>query len=109
MNWKIEFTTAARKDLRDIFEYIAMQLQEPVIAKRQTNRILSEIQDLDTMPMRYQLYQEEPWFSQGLRYFPVNNYLVFFLPDADRNRISIVRIIYGGHDLTKQLSDCVEE
>lgn len=105
MNWKIEFTTAAREDLRNIFSYIAYELCEPIIAKRQTNRILNEIQGLDTMPMRYQLYQEEPWFSQGLRYFPVNNYLVFFLPNVESNQISIVRIIYGGRDLKQQLAD----
>ena len=53
------------------------------------------------MPMRYRLYDDEPWHSQGVRFFPVNNYLVFYLPDETKTTVHIVRIIYGGRDIKK--------
>ncbi len=61
------------------------------------------------MPMRYRLYDDEPWHSQGVRFFPVNNYLVFYLPDETKTTVHIVRIIYGVRDIKKQLSETAME
>ena len=57
------------------------------------------------MPMRHRLYEEEPWHSQGLRVLPVDNYLVFYLSDETSATVSIIRIMYGGRDIDKQLND----
>lgn len=61
------------------------------------------------MPMRYTRYEEEPWHSQGLRFLPVDNYLIFYLPDEITSVVNIIRIMYGGRDVKKQLSETVEE
>lgn len=37
--------------------------------------------------------------------FPVDNYLVFYLPDETENTVSIVRIMYGGRDISRQLDE----
>lgn len=63
---------------------------------------------LEQMPMRYRLYEEEPWNSLGLRFFPVDNYLIFYLPDETNNVVNIIRIMYGGRDVKKQLSKTIE-
>ena len=81
MSWDIVYTAGARRDLRDIYEYIAYELLVPETAAGQTQRIMKEIRALDEMPMRFRLYEEEPWHSEGLRFFPVDNYLVFYLPE----------------------------
>lgn len=99
------YTAGARRDLRDIYEYIAYALLVPDTAAGQTQRIMKEIRNLDVMPMRFQLYGEEPWHSAGLRFFPVDNYLVFYLPDETKNTVSIVRIMYGGRDIRRQLRE----
>lgn len=104
MSWDIVYTAAARRDLRDIYEYIAYELLVPETAAGQAQRIMKEIRALDEMPMRFRLYEEEPWHSEGLRFFPVDNYLVFYLPDETRNTVSIVRIMYGGRDIPQSLT-----
>lgn len=76
MNWEVEFTDQARQDLRDILDYITYELQEPKVAVNLVRQITKEILSLNQMPMRYRLYDEEPWQSQGLRCFPVKNYLI---------------------------------
>lgn len=38
-------------------------------------------------------------------FFPVDNYLVFYLPNETKNTVSIVRIMYGGRDIRRQLSE----
>lgn len=105
MSWDIVYTAKARRDLRNIYEYIAYDLLVPETAAGQTQRIMKSIRSLDWMPMRFQLYDEEPWHSAGLRFFPVDNYLVFYLPDETKNTVSIVRIMYGGRDVRRQLSE----
>jgi toxin ParE1/3/4 len=68
-------------------------------------QITKEIISLDQMPMRYRLYDEEPWKSQGLRYFSVKNHLIFYCADETQNTVYTVRIIYGGRDISHQLNE----
>ena len=68
MSWTVEYSTQAKQDLRNIFEYIAYNLLEPETAGRQVQRIMKEIRSLNDMPLRHRIYDEEPWQSQGLRF-----------------------------------------
>ena len=65
----------------------------------QPERIMTAIRKLDTMPNRNRLYEEEPWYSRGLRFFPVDNYLVFYKTDDETETVYVVRIMYGGRDV----------
>ncbi len=105
MNWEIEFTDQAKRDLWDVIDYITFELREPQIAVNTARQITNEILSLNQMPMRYRLYDEEPWQSRGLRYFSVKNYLVFYYPDEKRNTVFVVRVIYGGRDISRQLNE----
>ena len=98
------YTAGAKKDLRNVFRYISEELFAPENAARQTDRIMAAIRKLDTMPNRNRLYEEEPWHSRGLRFFPVDNYLVFYKTNDETETAYIVRIMYVGRDVHKQLS-----
>ena len=104
MKYKVMYTAGAKKDLRNIFRYISEELLVPENAAGQTERIMTAIRKLDTMPNRNRLYEEEPWHSRGLRFFPVDNYLVFYKTDDETETVYVVRIMYGGRDVHKQLS-----
>lgn len=105
MSFEVQYTVKARQDLRNIYEYIAYDLLVPETAARQAQRIMKEIEALNEMPMRYRLYDDEPWHRQEVRFFPVDNYLVFYLSDKAKHTVYIVRIIYGGRDIRKQLEE----
>lgn len=105
MSWDIVYTAQARKDLRDIYEYIALELLVPETATGQTQRIMKTIRSLGEMPMRHQLYGEEPWRSRGIRFLPIDNYLIFYLPKEPQNTVNIIRIMYGGRDICRQLGE----
>ena len=104
MKWNVFYTEQAENDIRSIYEYIAYSLLVPNAAKKQTKAIIEEVNALETMPLRYHVYDKEPWKSRGLRYFPVNNYLVFYLPVEEQNTVVIVRIMYGGRNIEEHLS-----
>ena len=76
----------ARDDLRGIYEYIAYNLFVPITAK-------------------FPLYKKEPWHSAGLRFFPVNNYVIFYIANETDNTISVIRIMYGGSNIEVRLRD----
>ena len=105
MKYQIFYTNSARQDLKNIYRYISEDLVEPEIAAKLTDKIMKAIRSLDEMPQRYRLFDEEPWHSRGLRILPVNNYLVFYLLDDEKTVVTILRIIYGGRDISKQLSE----
>ena len=105
MIFDVSYSAEARQDLRDIYEYIAYELLVPETAARQAERIMKAARSLEQIPMRYRLYEGEPWHSQGLRVLPVDNYLVFYLPDENSATVNIIRIMYGGRDIENQLND----
>ena len=66
MKYKVMYTAGAKKDLRNIFRYISEELLASENAAGQTERIMTAIRRLDTMPNRNRLYEEESWHSRGL-------------------------------------------
>lgn len=74
-SWEIKYSDKARTEIDDIFDYIADDLHEPLIAKNLVQLIFKEIRSLESMPGRYRLYEDEPWHSYGLRVLPVKKYI----------------------------------
>ena len=101
MKYKVNYTASAKRDIRGIYEYVAYQLIEPDTAADLVRRIQSAVLKLDENPERYKVYDEDPWRTKELRHFPVDNYEVFYVVNADS--VNIVRIMYGGMDINKQL------
>ena len=104
MTWNVSYAQRARNDLRGIYEYIAYNLFVPTTAKKQVRAIMEEISKLDENPLRFPIYRNEPWKSKGLRSFHVNNYMVFYMPDEAKRTVTIVRIMYGGRNIDKELN-----
>ena len=109
MIWEISYTEDAEHDLQSIYDYISDILFAPAIAENQTNRIMDAIDSLDHMPFRHRLYNYEPWRSKGLRFMPVDNYLVFYLPDKSQSVVAVIRIMYTGRDIEKLLNEPISE
>ena len=105
MSYRIEYTNEARQDLRDIYVYIAEKLMVPEIAEGQVNRIMDAADELSELPFRFSSYEFEPWRSRGLRFVPVDNYVIFYLPSEEVNTVYIVRIMYGGRDIRRQFEE----
>ena len=66
MIYEVEVSEQADRDLREIFEYIAFELQSPENAIGQLDRLEEQILSLDAMPKRYRKYEKEPWKSREL-------------------------------------------
>ena len=105
MKWKILYSAHAKEDLQSIYEYIAYDLYEPDTATDQVQAIMDEIGNLDEMPVKYREYDVEPWASEGVRIFSVGKYVILYQPNESSHEVNIVRIMYGGRNIAKQLSE----
>ena len=81
MSYEVTLTRKQKHDLREIYRYIAVELQSEQNANGQLDRLEENILKLDEMPERFRVYDREPWHSHNLRVMPVDNYLVFYIPD----------------------------
>lgn len=103
MNYTVYISDEAAEDLQKIYRYIRYELLSPIAAEQVLDELQSEISDLDTMPRRYRRYASEPWKSRGLRQMPVGNFVVFYIPDEEHLSVNIIRVMYGGRDIEKEL------
>ena len=104
----IVYTFQAQQDLKNIYEYIAYSLLVPDTARSMYQQIIQSVRSLESMPERNPLYKEEPWRSQGVRFVPVKNYLLFYTVNNETHTVSIARILYGGMDINHQLEETIE-
>lgn len=37
---------------------------------------------------------------------PVDNYIVFYIPDSKKATVEVMRVVYGGRDYVRQLEEC---
>lgn len=109
MSYRVNITDEADKDLRAIFEYIAFELLSVENAAGQLSRLQAEIDSLDEMPERYRRYDQEPWYSLGVRRFPVDNYCVFYLLNRETQMVDVIRVLYAGSDIDSTMAEFASE
>lgn len=105
MTYDVIISDQAEQDLRNIAEYIALVLLSPENSSAQISRLESAIFGLDQFPERHKLYEKEPWKTRGLRFFPVDNYCVFYIPQKKTATVTIIRVIYSSRNIEKILSN----
>ena len=104
MTWTVKYTKGAEQDLDDIYDYYANERLDVVFASKLIGELANAANALDFMPFRYPAYPNEPWKSKGLRTLYKNNHVILYIPNKATSIVSIVRIMYGGRDIDKQLS-----
>lgn len=105
MIYEVELSEQADSDLRGIFEYIAFTLLAPENASGQLDRLENGILSLEQYTMRHRVYEKEPWHSRGLRVLPVDNYVVLYIPNEDTKVVTVIRVMYGGRNIDKELKE----
>ena len=105
MMYRVEVTEQAETDLRGIYEYIASELLAPENAAKQLDRLETHITGLSEFPEKFRKYDKKPWNGRGLRVMPVDNYLVFYIPQEKMELVTVIRVMYAGRDVDEQLRE----
>lgn len=93
--YKIVIEQTAENDLVGILSYISDTLHEPSIAMKIYGLIKKEILTLNRMPFRFEVVNEEPYRSIGVRRIPIENYTAFYIVDENEKTVHIFRILYN--------------
>ena len=97
--YSVVYSPEAMNDLREIYAYIAFDLQSPDAAEGQVNRLREEIRSLDFMPSRYAIVDWEPWMSMEMHRVPVHNFIVYYAVSNSSLTVTVIRIFYSGRDV----------
>ena len=103
MTYQVKISEQAKTDLRGIYEYIAFTLLSPENASKLLNTLEKKILSLENFPKRFKLNHDEPWHDQELRVMPVNNFIIFYICENQNQIVTILRILYSGRDIPKEL------
>ena len=104
ISYEVRMSNQANYDIKSIYEYIAFELLSPENAVGQVIRLEESILNLDTLPERFKEYDKEPWKSRGLRIMPVDNYLVFYIPEKEKRQVVVIRVMYAGRNVDIELN-----
>lgn len=93
----------AAEDMDSIFDYIADELKNPDAALKQIDDFEKLFDTVCSAPLSCPLINNEFVKDPTLRKLIVNNYIAFYRPDAERERIEVVRVLYGMMDFKNLL------
>ena len=108
MKYDVRLSKQAETDLRDIFEYIAFELLAPENAASQLDRIEKKILSLSDFPEKFRLYEREPWKSRNTRIVPIDHYVIFYILNKENAVVTVIRVMYSGRDIDKQMDSISE-
>ena len=104
MEYNVFVTERAKSDLAEVYSYISIELQSPRTAENVIDSLHKAMRELSIMPSRYHRYMENPWFSEGVRYFTLRNFSVFYTVDENSRNVFVVHVIYNKRDFPQVLS-----
>jgi plasmid stabilization system protein ParE len=96
--FSVTITRPAEDDLRSAMSYIAVELKNPLAAQRLLNKAEKTIGTLASMPMRHELVSDEYLRQIGIRVIPIDNYLAFYIVNAEEEKVVVVRFLYARRD-----------
>ncbi len=94
----VDVTDTAQSDIKEIVSYISLELKNPLSAKRLLTKFKENILSLEEMPKRQNLVKDEVLSNRGIRKLLVDNYMIFYLVDDSKNKVTVIRTIYARRD-----------
>lgn len=102
-NYDVKITKQAKEQMAQIVDYISDELFAPEAAINLLDKLEKSIMAITEFPERYQLIDEEPWRSEGVRKIVVNNFLVYYWINTQERKVHVTAVIYTKRDQLKQL------
>ena len=101
--YKVIVSELAERDLRDIAQYIAVQLASPLTALEIIDKFEEAFSSLEQMPGRCPPINDARLSSQGYRKLILDNYIIFFSIDEKLKAVNVERILYGRREWLRLL------
>lgn len=91
--YRLKIFPLARRDMEQIFDYIAVELCNPDAALGQIDDFEKAFENVCVFPESRSYVNNEYVKDKSLRKLVVNNYIAFYR--VKENEVQIVRVLYG--------------
>lgn len=102
--YEVIYLPTARKQLTDALLYIATELSAPEAAENLLATVDKQISELELYPYRHTVYPALFAMKHEIRYFPIKNYLVFYIVNEEQHTVEIWRFLHQRQNASKRLS-----
>ena len=99
IRFSYRFAPLAESDLNEVLLYIEQELYNTKAANDFATELFQKIDNIIEFPLSGKGIDNEFIPDKDLRKFVVGKYIVFYKPDREKDKIIIVRIIYGARNL----------
>ena len=96
--FSLQYTASFDEDLRNIYKYIAHNLQNPEAASEQVDRIMLATTSIALFPKAYRVRGNNR-YGKEVRFFPVDNYVIIYSVDDANYIVNILRVLYGRRNM----------
>ena len=101
--YRYVLSDAAKRDMRQTAEYIAIDLCNPDSAENLILKMQEAFRHACNFPKSIPPVNDDLFHARGYRKIIVNNYIAFVLIDDEKEIINVVRILYYAQDYQKIL------
>lgn len=105
--FSFELSENARNDLDDIVSYISVSLSNPVAATHFIEEFQNAMEEVRDFPESWSLVENEFVVGLGVRKKIVSNYIMYYLPISEEEKIYVVRIVYEKRNMSEILMHIV--
>lgn len=99
---RLLYSPLSRRDLDDIFDYIANELENPSAAGDVVGAIIDRAEELESFPFIGSIVEGLPFASDAYRFLGVRGYLIFYrVREPD---VFIDRILYAKREYRSLLN-----
>lgn len=97
--YKVGISPRAKRELEEIYKYIALEKQTPENAKGQTDRIKNAILGLAIFPQSHQDRLVGSCVGKGYKQLLIDNYTAIYRIDEMKKIVTVVTIQYQGRNV----------
>jgi len=103
MSYSVSFSRPAEEDMISALAYIRDVLLAPEAARNLLVDIEEQLRLISSNPYINPLLIDESLRSRGFRRSIINNHLLFYCIDTNKNEVNIIRFLYNRRDWNKLL------
>jgi len=103
MEYRVEVSESAERDLDTILTYIAEELASPKAASNFANELDAKYEMLENHPLMFELSRNERLAKIGYHRFVVGKHIALYQVDEVKRVVTISRIFYGKQDYEKHI------
>jgi plasmid stabilization system protein ParE len=104
-DWRYALTQRAADDLDDIVRYMTEELCNPSAAANFVTSLQGAIEDICIFPESCAKVTNEFLSERSIRKKFIQNYTMYYFPDAETQRVVILRIVYARRDANEILRE----